>query len=447
MEGKLRVCIILVSFSLGSTQDPGQPLYLTPYIETGRIQEARAAAKVDFLLEGLVSYSGYLTVDKELNSNLFFWFFPSEQCWTSRPVILWLQGGPGASSLLGLLYENGPIRLTKEELRRNPFSWSQNHNVIYIDNPVGTGFSFTNSSDGYPRTQKPIGEGIYKALMQFFTLFSELKNNVFFLTGESYAGKYIPSTALTIHKKNKMAKQKINLQGLFIGNGLVDPINMLHYGEYLYQLGLIDMNGKLMFKNYETIIKQHIEATRWTQATNTFSLMVMDYYYSENFTLFNNLTGLSQHYNYINDKENYDLQSFVTNNTIRKLIHVGNIKFDDGRMLANAMREDIMKSMKTVVEVLLEHYEILFYNGQLDIICAYPLSENVLSGLQWTKKNEFEQAERTIWKVDGVLAGYCKTGGRLTEVMVRNAGHLVPTDQPKWALQLITNFTSGLQCS
>lgn len=231
--------------------DPGKPLILTPFIENGKIQQARNASLVYYKgFKNVTSYSGYLTVDKNYNSNMFFWFFPSEIKYEKAPVVLWLQGGPGATSLIALFTENGPFSVKRKHgLKLRQYSWTRTNNVIYIDNPVGTGYSFTNG--GYAQNETKVGEDLYNALLQFFQLFPELQKNKFFITGESYAGKYVPAAAYTIHKKNPAAKQKINLEGISIGNGLCDPVHQLKYSDYLYQIGLIDSNYKKRFKAFE----------------------------------------------------------------------------------------------------------------------------------------------------------------------------------------------------
>lgn len=96
--------------------DPGDPLLLTPLIEQNKIQDARAASQVYFNgFKQITSFSGYFTVDKTYNSNLFFWFFPALNDNASAPVMLWLQGGPGASSLIGLFGENGPFSVKNKK--------------------------------------------------------------------------------------------------------------------------------------------------------------------------------------------------------------------------------------------------------------------------------------------------------------------------------------------
>lgn len=122
------------------TGDPGQPLILTDLIRAGKVKEAQAAARVDFEQFGNVaSYSGYLTVNERFGSNVFFWYFPAETNVDAAPVVLWLQGGPGASSLYGLFEENGPFAVDDKgnAVKARKYSWSRNHHVVYIDNPVG----------------------------------------------------------------------------------------------------------------------------------------------------------------------------------------------------------------------------------------------------------------------------------------------------------------------
>lgn len=221
------------------TGDVGEPLYLTPLIRKKLIKEAQAAAVVNLSdFPNIRSYSGFLTVDKYFDSNLFFWFFPAAFNYSEAPVILWLQGGPGASSLFGLFAENGPFKVENSKLAVREESWTNTHSVLYIDNPVGTGFSFTKG--GYAQNETKVGEHLYQALEQFFVLFPELQKNDFFVTGESYAGKYVPAVSHLIHQHNQKRQFKINLKGLAIGNGFCDPEHQLRYGDYLYQLGLID---------------------------------------------------------------------------------------------------------------------------------------------------------------------------------------------------------------
>lgn len=429
--------------------DVGEPLMLTEYLDSNRIRDGQEAAQVPPLTGNIKSYAGFFTVNKTYNSNMYFWYFPSESDPENAPVLVWLQGGPGGSSLYGLFEEHGPYYLTKSnELKIRKTYWSQTHHVIYIDNPVGTGFSFSEDA-GYSTNEVEVGENLYRVVYQFFKLFPNLQKNDFFVTGESYAGKYVPALSFAIHKNNPTADMKINLQGLAIGDGLCDPEHMLGYGNYLYEIGLIDDNQKAKFNEIQDEIVSDIKAEKWTDAFKVFDRLLNGDLTPYKTLLFN-ATGFSFYFNYLynTDNEPYgDMNSFLESPQVRKAIHVGNLTYHTDTKVEMIIKDDMMQSVAPWVSVLVDNYRVLFYNGQLDIIVAYPLTLNFLKHLDWCGAEEFKTAKRTLWTVDGELAGYSKLvapsgcRGSITEVLVRNAGHMVPQDQPVWAMDLITKFT------
>jgi vitellogenic carboxypeptidase-like protein len=364
---------------------------------------------------------------------LFFWFFEAKTDAAKAPVVLWLQGGPGASSLFGLFTENGPFSLkTATKLSPRKYSWHLNHNLIYIDNPVGTGFSFTDDDAGYSKNEKEVGHNLYEGLKQFFMLFDELKDNDFFVTGESYAGKYVPAVSYTIHQENKRTenKLKINLKGLAIGNGLCDPLHQLKYGDYLFQLGLIDLNGQTLFHEYEKKGREFIAKREFDKAFDIFDALInMDQLPQG--SLFKNMTGFSTYFNYLmpngDDADKY-LSGFLQSAAVRKAIHVGNNTFHDTdgeNKVEEHLKLDVMDSIAPWLGALINNYRVVIYNGQLDIIVAYPLTVNYLHTLNFDKAAEYRKAPREIWRVGKEIAGYAKTAGNLTEILVRNAGHMV----------------------
>ncbi|KAJ8964489.1 hypothetical protein NQ314_004776 [Rhamnusium bicolor] len=427
------------------TDDPGVPLFLTPLIEQNKIKDAQRAAEVHFNgFKDIKSYSGYLTVNKPYNSNLFFWFFPSLTDYTKDPIILWLQGGPGATSLIGLFGENGPFSVKNEKgLKLRKYAWTNSHSVIYIDNPVGSGYSFTNG--GYAQNETQVGEDLYNAVQQFFTLFPELQKNDFYVAGESYAGKYVPAISYTILKKNPQAKLKINLQGLSIGNGLSDPEHQLKYSDYLYQIGLIDSNTRQIVLNYEQQGVKFIQNKQFDKAFEIFdNLLNGDL--NNHTSLFKNVTGFDNYFNYLYPKdpsvELANMAKYVQRADVRAAIHVGNSTFhSEDQTVEKFLMNDVMQSVSPWITELLSNYRVLIYNGQLDIIVAYPLTVNYLQNLQFSGADQYKTAIRYQWYVDSELAGYVKQAGNLTEVLVRDAGHMVPADQPQWAVDLITRFT------
>lgn len=425
--------------------DAGDPLMLTPYLKNGSIELAQNLSIVTITEKiGYRSHAGFFTIDEKYNSNLYFWYFPPFSKNEKAPVLLWLQGGPGGSSLFGLFAELGPLIAKKAGFALRKYHWALNCHLIFIDSPVGTGFSFTNNYFGYCADEKCVATGLYNTMQQFYTLFPNLRSNHFYLTGESYAGKYIPTLAMKIHEQNANGQEnKINLKGLAIGNGYCDPINQMDYGSYLYQHGLLDENQRDVFKKYQDHIAQLIRMESWVNA-NLLMDKLMDGVVS-NASLFKMFTGFNGYYNLLHSKSEYDptnLMNLLQNSKVRRSIHVGGLPYHDSEKVAMYLANDMMKSVAFDVSKLLSHYKIVFYNGQLDIIVAYPLTVKFLRNLNFSSSKEYKTALRAIWRVGGDVAGYVKKAGNLTEVLVRNAGHMVPMDQPKWAYDLITRVVT-----
>ncbi|CAH0380500.1 unnamed protein product [Bemisia tabaci] len=423
--------------------DVGGPLLLSPFIAEGRISEGQEAARVPPFAGNVVSYAGFLTVNETYNSNLFFWYFPAEKANGTTPLALWLQGGPGATSLFGLFEEHGPYYIDKKgQARLRHYSWTRKLSMLYIDNPVGTGFSFTDDDRGYVTNQEQVGQDLYSALIQFFQLFPELQKQDFYVTGESYAGKYVPAIAYTIHKRNPTAPLKINLKGLAIGNGLCDPEHMLgHYGDYLNQLGLLDEKTLADFRAAQDLGIKFIREGKWGDASAVFDKIINGDFDSN--SMFLNASGFTFYFNYLHEKPPHeaDFSAFVQSDAAREALHVGNATFHTDQKVETMLKDDLMKSVRPWVEELLGQYRVLIYNGQLDIIVAYPLTVGFLQALQFDAASEYKKAPRHIWQVGPHIAGYCKSAGNLTEILVRDAGHMVPGDQPIWALDMITRFT------
>jgi carboxypeptidase C (cathepsin A) len=186
--------------------------------------------------------SGYINVDEAKGKNLFYWLVTSdlvsEVTLDQRkdiPLMLWLTGGPGCSSMYALLRENGPcLILHGEKTIPNPYSWSRVAHVIWIDQPAGVGFSYQDESTAPVGNEEEVSKDVDKFLQLFFADHPELAHNPFFLAGESYAGHFIPAIAthiLThnalrddIHKRKPelAGRLKVNLKGVSIGNGDTD---------------------------------------------------------------------------------------------------------------------------------------------------------------------------------------------------------------------------------
>lgn len=432
----------------------GSALFLSPLIAAGKIKEAQQQSHAEFRLPSnrtVQSYSGFLTVSKKAcNSNLFFWFFPAQQSPATAPVVLWLQGGPGGSSLFGLFVEHGPFSVDDNlNLVERTHTWTATHSVLYVDNPVGTGFSFTGKNECYATDQNMVANDLYDALQQFFLLFPQLQKNDFYATGESYAGKYVPAISYKIHTENqlKATKNKINFKGMAIGDGLCDPVSMTDYGDLLFNIGLIDERDRDYFKKVGKMVSDAINAKKYTAAFQLFDEL-LNGDLSGRPSYFYNVTGFKNYFNYALTQlpASFDLYpKYVQTPEVRRTIHVGDKTYHDGSTVEKHLVQDVMKSVKPWIEALISdgRYRVMIYNGQMDIIIGWPLTESFVTSMKWKGAKEYLEARRTQWHVAGELAGYAKQVGNLTVALVRNAGHMVPHDQPLWAFDLINRFTSG----
>lgn len=173
--------------------------------------------------------SGYIPIDnkslKRAKNKMFYIYFDSRATPSIDPLIIWLEGGPGCSSLFGATTENGPIFLKKDKSGKviaikSKYSWNSNANVLYVDNPLGTGFSILKS--GPPvMTEEDLSEEFALFLKKWLLLpkFSSLLGRDLYITGESYAGHYIPWITV---KLLKLEDPSINIKGIALGNGLVN---------------------------------------------------------------------------------------------------------------------------------------------------------------------------------------------------------------------------------
>eukprot|EP00117_Sycon_ciliatum_P037848 scpid62306/ scgid28224/ Serine carboxypeptidase-like 34 len=173
-------------------------------------------------------YSGYASVGETDRRALFYWFVETQSKQGDEPLMLWLNGGPGCSSLAGLLTENGPFVAQEDAtLRLNEFSWNKLANVIYLESPSGVGFSYSNVTKDYIGvTDGRAAHDIVDFLVQFFEAYPQFSGRKFFISGESYGGHYVPTTAKAIleyNAKTASPRRHINLQGIVVGNAWTLP--------------------------------------------------------------------------------------------------------------------------------------------------------------------------------------------------------------------------------
>ena len=204
---------------------------------------------------GVNQYSGYITVNG--SGNYFFWFFEARSNPTTAPLAAWVQGGPGCSSLAGLFSENGPCTFQNgsSTTTLNPNSWNTYANMLYIDFPVGVGFSYGQDQVDSTDSASPL----FWTLMQaFYAQFPQYTNRSFGLFTESHGGHYGPAFASYIADHNNaigngsVTGTKINMVALGINDGWIDPT--IQYRSYIDYSHDTSYNGQIDNSTYASTL-------------------------------------------------------------------------------------------------------------------------------------------------------------------------------------------------
>ncbi|GAY61901.1 hypothetical protein CUMW_213580 [Citrus unshiu] len=189
-------------------------------------------------------YSGYILTDANHGRALFYYFVEAQSTNPlSLPLTLWLNGGPGCSSLgFGAFMEHGPFQPGENgQLLKNEYSWNLASNMLYVESPIGVGFSYSNTSSDYNlwNDSNTAGDNL-RFIVNWLEEFPQYKDSEFFLTGESYAGHYVPQLATLILQYNKQPNVKpIKLKSIALGNPLLDLDISVLTGDFMWSHGAI----------------------------------------------------------------------------------------------------------------------------------------------------------------------------------------------------------------
>jgi cathepsin A (carboxypeptidase C) len=385
----------------------------------------------------------------------FYWFFEAREAPADAPVVMWMTGGPGCSSEVALFGENGPCSVNEagNDTITNKYSWNSKANVLYIDQPAGTGFSY---GLGLDHDEDGVAADMYDFLQQFFKGHPQYQKSKFFAVGESYAGHYIPAVTHAIWQGNVQKKGlHINLKGTGVGNGLVDPLTQYNYyvpmaksTNHHKQLDNLTIGVmELATAPCVAAIKECNTAPETCiLATDICNLGILEPY---------TFTGMNPYdmrvkcavpplcYDFSN------VGTFLARPDVMKKLGVDPKKAswqDCNRLVAMAfeLAGDWMHSFETKIpDQLAAGIDVLIYAGDQDFICNWLGNQAWANAMAWPHQKEYNTTKPVEWEANGKAAGTLQKSNGFHFLRVYEAGHMVPRDQPANALTMINQFIDG----
>ncbi|RLN49192.1 hypothetical protein BBJ29_003706 [Phytophthora kernoviae] len=382
------------------------------------------------------------------------------------PLVIWLNGGPGCSSMQGLFLGNSPFKLVDEStIAENKHSWHHSANLLFVDQPVGTGMSYTRGNN-YRSEETAIAEDFYQFVSKFLQRHSEYlsgnsgsmqRSRPVYIFGESHAGRWIPQFSEHILKQNSDPNNQlmIDLEGIGIGNGWVHPRIQYEYSDYAHGLGL------LTFGQVRSLKSSYAECIAALDAGT--------YHSKSCFANMDAITGSVKAGNGGTSLNFYDVRQYLANvgaypseqapivkylnkQDVRAALHGNvdkNFRFEicSNGVFKALSKFDGVSTLDKVQSLLQGGLRVIFYNGQWDMMCNHYGTEKLLLNLKWNGSDAYQQANKYTWRVKSRKepAGFAQQGGNLTYVVVTGAGHMVPMDVPDVAADLLHRFVNRLE--
>ncbi|XP_016928344.3 retinoid-inducible serine carboxypeptidase [Drosophila suzukii] len=390
-------------------------------------------------------------VDVREGAHMFYWLFyttANVTSYTERPLVLWLQGGPGGSSTaLGNFQELGPVDTNGDPREGN---FVQHVNVLFIDNPVGAGFSYADNTSLLVTNNEQLIDDLMTFMLHFYKLHKEFKDVPLHIFSESYGGKMVPALALRLDEAMKTGElaQPGTLKSVTIGNPWISTryISREH-SKYLFVNGLVDEDGVVLLDAQEERILSALKRHEFSNATDE---------YMQWFQLMQELTGKTYLYNTqthldLSEDRTYgygdDFINFMGVNVSEALQVNGSVYASQVMDVLTSLHGDRLRSDINAIPRLLNEtsVKVNLYSGQLDSLVPTTATLALIKDWAWIDKSEYLEANRTPIVVDGKLQGFEKVGGKFGMYWINRSGHLVPADNPtamQYVLKSVTQYDS-----
>ncbi|XP_065853531.1 serine carboxypeptidase-like 45 [Euphorbia lathyris] len=457
------ICISLIQMSIavGSTSK-----------EDDKITSLPGQPQVSFN-----QYGGYITIDEYQNRALFYYFVEAETEAASKPLVLWLNGGPGCSSLgAGAFSEHGPFRPSGgANLTVNEYSWNKEANMLYLESPAGVGFSYSANESFYDLVNDTItAQDNVVFLEKWFLKFPEYQNRSFFITGESYAGHYVPQLAQLIIESGL----QFNLKGIAIGNPLVEFNSDINsQGEYYWTHGLISDEcyglvnsvcnmSQLWRESFITgslsdgckLVNSEISAEIPYEIDNydvTADVCLSDdsSTTAQKHPLRARFKILSSSRSRFEGGENIDVcvqektGTYLNMKQVQAALHAKLIGISHWSFCSQVMNYDErnleMPTIDVVGSIVSSGIRVLVYSGDQDSVIPFISTRTLVDGLANKLKMNTTSTYKA-WLQDKQVGGWTQVyGDILTYATIRGASHMAPFSSPSRSLTLFTAFLAG----
>ncbi|KAM4087150.1 hypothetical protein ACJW30_10G155600 [Castanea mollissima] len=367
--------------------------------------------------------TGYVGVGESEEVQLFYYFVKSESNPKEDPLVLWLTGGPGCSAWSGLVFEIGPLNFKVEEydgslpkLVINPYSWTKVSSMIFVDSPVGTGFSYAKNwiaaqSDDFKQVDQ-----LHQFLIRWLIDHPEFVANPIYIAGDSYSGIPVPILVQQISTGNEGGIEPlINLQGYLLGNPVTDQSSDGNSAiPYAHGLGLIsdelyESLKKTCGGEFVSINPENAECMQYVQ----------EFYESYGYLL---------------------SRYWANDDDVRKALHIrqGSIGQWQRCKFGLYYTPNAASSFVYHVNLSTKGYRSLIYSGDHDITVPFLGTQAWIRSLNYSIVDDWRS-----WKVQGQVAGYTRTySNKMTFTTVKGGGHTAPEYKPKECFTMFKRWTS-----
>ncbi|KAG7306425.1 hypothetical protein JYU34_009058 [Plutella xylostella] len=383
-------------------------------------------------------------VDVREGAHMFYWLFytTAAAAAAERPLVVWLQGGPGGSSTeYGNFALIGPLDM---RLQPRNYTWVNDFNVLFLDNPVGTGFSYVDDLSYLTTDNQQIGDDFVAFMRGFYLKHPEFESVPLYIYGQSYGGKMAVDMALKMKEAEAAGTIKSNLRGIGMGNAWIHPIDLTNaWAPLLLATGLVDQAGHDLIMEEAKKTEQLYKEGKFKESTAQ---------WSETQFVLRSSTGPLDIYNILTKEPRFGIGNGETdpeelmNTQVKPALGIpDHVVFgSQAGDVFEYLETDYMNPVTDGIERLLNETDIIVtkYNGNMDQICGTAGQMLWVERLQWPGAAQFQAAPREPVWVNDRLEGYVQSHGNFRFFYMNVAGHSVPKDSPEGMTAILRDMTS-----